>query len=482
MPSSRRAGLQRCAWAAAATAAVIAAACSGSPSPTSPTGDAGATDGTTGGDPDAGMPPGFDAPPPTGLFPLRVAGDGSSLISADGKPFLLHGEAAWSLIAEPTSTGAMQYLADRHTRGVTALLVNLIEHMYSDHPPKDAAGDAPFTKAGDFATPNEAYFAHADQIIDLAASQGMAVLLFPAYLGFDGGSQGWYQEMSTMPLASCTSYGQFLGQRYANRQNIVWMWGGDYTPPSGLRGEMCMLAIRDGIIAAEPGALASAHWSQESTSYDEPAFTGAIDLIGVYTYQPDLQPCLAARTSTAHPRMPTFLMETCYEGETLSGCMAAPSEARRRQFWGWLGCGAGEFTGNHEIWQFTTGWQQQLGSPASVSASRLVTMADQLAWQTLEVDDALLEAGGGTSGHTDEVAAARTADRSRAVIYVPPDGASKITVNLGELSGAVTATWEDPTADHAVPAGTGLSGSVDFTIPGSNMAGDQDWVLLLSAP
>src|SRR5690348_15182450 len=89
---------------------------------------------------DGGVLPGFDAAPPPGLFPLGVSADGGSLITADGRPFLLHGEAAWSLIAQLTTIDAMRYLADRHARGVTALLVNLIEHQYADHAPKDAAG------------------------------------------------------------------------------------------------------------------------------------------------------------------------------------------------------------------------------------------------------------------------------------------------------------------------------------------------------
>jgi hypothetical protein len=159
-----------------------------------------------------------------------------------------------------------------------------------------------------------------------------------------------------------------------------------------------------------------------------------------------------------------------------------PSEARRRQFWGWLGCGAGEFMGSNKIWQFISGWQGQLGSPVSVSASRLLGIAQQMAWQTLAPDDALVTAGGGTSGEIDEVAAARTADRSHAAIYIPPDGASKISVDLNELSGPVTATWQDPTADKAVAAGSGLTGSHDFTTPGHNAGGDSDWVLVLSAP
>lgn len=429
---------------------------------------------------DGGTLPGFDAPPPTGLFPLGVSTDGGSLVTADGRPFLLHAEAAWSLIAQPDTAGAMQYLADRHRRGVQAVLVNLIEHLYSDHHPADAAGDAPFTTDGDFSKPNEAYFAHADQVIDLAASQGIAVLLVPSYLGFNGGNEGWFKEMSDLSAAQCRSYGDFVGQRYASRHNIIWVWGGDYTPPTGSAGETCMKSIRDGILAAEPGALATAHWQPESTSRDEAAFANSISLVGVYTYMNDLQTCLAARKVT--PRKPAFLIETCYEHESIRSCPDTPADIRRRQWWAFLGCGAGEIVGNNPIWKFGTGWPQQLASPASLGEQRLAAIAGSVAWQTLAPDTALITVGQAPAGNDAELAIARSADRKQAVIYVPPAGASAITVDLTRMTGSVTAIWQDPAADHSVAAGDGLTGSHAFTTPGRNNGGDSDWVLVLTAP
>ena len=165
-------------------------------------------------------------------FPLRRAG--ACLVDAGGAPVWLHGEAAWSLVVQPDDAELARYLADRRARGVNALVVNLIEHKFADRAPLDASGDAPFTTAGDFSTPNEAYFAHADAVINAAASQGIAVLLAPAYLGYTGTDEGWSAEMSTMGKAAgapkCSTYGQFVGQRYAHSTNIVWLWGGDTTP------------------------------------------------------------------------------------------------------------------------------------------------------------------------------------------------------------------------------------------------------------
>jgi hypothetical protein len=469
----------RCRYPGWLALAVLATAC-GSPTGNGPDGGGG-DDGVV----DAGVLPGFDAMPPMGLFPLQVSADGTHLTGHDGKPFLLHGEAAWSLIVQLSTNDAMRYLADRNARGVNTLIVNLIEHFYSDHPPSNAAGNAPFSKAGDFSTPSEAYFGHADVVIDLAASQGMVVLLTPSYLGINGGNEGWFQEMDAMgktSLAKCTSYGNYLGQRYASKTNIIWMWGGDYTPPTG-PGEACMKAISDAILAAAPPSQtlrATGHWNMETTSLIEPLFKSTIDIVGVYTYQLALPKCRAA-LSAPEARKPLFLMETCYEGEMFGRCPAA-SDVRRQQWWSILGCGAGEIYGVEGLWQFASNWQQKLGSPISVAEQRLFAIVQQVAWHTLQIDDALVSAGRGGAGSAAEVIATRTADGRQALIYMPPNAASTITVELGRLNGTVNATWQDPTADHSVAAGDGLSGSHDFTRPtGGNGGGANDWALVLTA-
>jgi len=245
----------------AAAALVALSACSSSSPPNGSDGS-----GTGGNGDSAG--PAVDGSPPPGLFPLHVSSDHASLVTDDGKPFLLHGEAAWSLIAQLDASQVNQYLTDRHNRGVNVVLVNLIEHKFALKAPQNATGVAPFRNKNDFTTTNEAYFAFADNVIDLAANLGMAVLLTPSYLGFEGTDEGWYGEMSQMTTAQCSTYGKFLGQRYVSRHNIIWVWGGDRTPQSGERAEGCMLAIRDAIHTAQPTALTTGHWNEETTSLE----------------------------------------------------------------------------------------------------------------------------------------------------------------------------------------------------------------------
>ncbi len=75
-----------------------------------------------------------------------------------------------------------RYLEDRQKRGFNSIIVNLIEHKFCTTPPKTRAGLAPFTKAGDFSTPNPAYFDFAHKVVKKANDRGIVVWLFPAYL------------------------------------------------------------------------------------------------------------------------------------------------------------------------------------------------------------------------------------------------------------------------------------------------------------
>ncbi|QQR90008.1 MAG: DUF4038 domain-containing protein [Myxococcales bacterium] len=408
----------------------------------------------------------------SGVFPLGVSANGRYVVDASGNPFLIHGEAAWSLIVQLNLTEAETYLQDRHSRGVTTLLVNLIESYFSDNPPNNANGDAPFTTPGDFTTPNEAYFAHADAVLALAADNGIAVMLFPSYLGYNGNSEGWFSVMSALTEQECTEYGHYVGSRYASYDNIIWMWGGDYTPPSNSVGEDCMKAIADAIVAADPNAPTSAHWAPETSSREKSRFADRIDYVGAYTYGYTLPFCRSKRDE--QPTRPTFLLETRYENEAGESVV----NIRRQQWWGMLGCGAGQISGNRPIWLFDSGYADEYDSPLSLYQQRLAALISARPWYDLEPTDTLVTSGEGSG--SSEVAASLTADGTLALVYLPPDHNSGITVDLSLMSGSVTATWYDPTTDASVSAGSSLSGSQLFSHPGTNSEGQNDWLLELT--
>jgi hypothetical protein len=65
----------------------------------------------------------------TASFPLRLKRGERYLVDSRGQPFLIHGDAAWSLLVQLKRDEVDDYLEDRVARGFNALLVNLIEHI-----------------------------------------------------------------------------------------------------------------------------------------------------------------------------------------------------------------------------------------------------------------------------------------------------------------------------------------------------------------
>ena len=94
------------------------------------------------------------------------------------------------LIARLTREDVDLYLETRRQQGFNTVMVELIDHQFTDNPPNNAYSVRPFTRAGDFSTPNEAYFAHAEYVIAKANEKGMLVLLDAGLPGIPGRRRG----------------------------------------------------------------------------------------------------------------------------------------------------------------------------------------------------------------------------------------------------------------------------------------------------
>ncbi len=205
-------------------------------------------------------------PPPTAVvFPLRVGSDLRHLVDQGGKAFLVVGDTPWSIFTAITKADAEAYLEDRRQRGFNAIIVNIIEHFFNG--PVNRDGQAPFTKTGavyDFSKPNDAYFAHVDYVLGLARDKGMLVLMTPAYLGFGGGSEGWWPEINTSvnTEAVMENYGRYLGNRYKSFNNVIWVMGGDYYTAATLAKTR---AIVRGIQATDQPRLFTAHNARQES-------------------------------------------------------------------------------------------------------------------------------------------------------------------------------------------------------------------------
>jgi hypothetical protein len=439
-------------------------------------------------------------------YPLKISTNGRYLVDQVNKPFRIQGDSAQSLIANLTYAEADTYLSDRQRKGFNAVNINLLEARFAIHAPANRNGDAPFTKPGDFSRPNEAYFAFADSIMDLAASKGMLISLAAMYLGSNGGDEGWWTVLTNgiNTQTVCYNFGLYIGKRYKNRKNIFWVIGGDFLPPEGSEGEARLRRFMGGIRDAGAKQLWAGDWKLPCISTDEKAFASLMDLNAVYTWGIPRHPGTTygeARTAfTDSPPHPAYLKEVGYENE--NWIPGDPASVRKYEYWGILGgATAGALFGNRDIWEFATAswwsgfafghgpWQAALDSTGAFDMTRLGRLLDPLPWYDLVPSGldgmkTLVTEGGGSYGQLDYVTGAATSDGRVLLAYVPPRTAhsTSITLDMTALRGSARAQWFDPTSGNYLEVGGSPFpnvGTRSFKTPGGNSAGAGDWILLL---
>jgi hypothetical protein len=415
-------------------------------------------------------------------FPLAVGPGRRYLEDAAGKPFLIHGEAAWSLIGQLTRENVDLYLNDRRARGFNTLIISLIEHRFSTNAPANAYGQQPFLTVGDYTTPNEQYFDHADWVVRRAAENGFLVLLVPSYMGAGGGSEGWYVEMTANGPAKLRQYGKYLGKRYRHFTNIIWLHGADYNPPD----RSLVTAIAEGIREFDIQRLHTAQCEPDTSPIEYWRGQDWLNVNTVYTYGPVSSAAL--KEYTRAEGMPFFLIESAYENER----NATDQRLRTQAYHAVLSGAAGQIFGNNPIWHFDgpglyrapVSWQEAMGSKATQSMTHLRRLLSAVSgWWTLEPDVSHSFLLHGLGSGYDRAVAARTADRSFAIVYVPK--IRQITLNLRDLTGPrIAARWYDPAnGDFSKVEGSPFpaTGSQNFRPDSKNSAGFGDWALILQS-
>lgn len=94
-------------------------------------------------------------------------------------------------------------------------------------------GNVPLDE-NDPAKPNEAYFTHVDYIVDKAAQYGIVIAFLPTW-GDKLIKAGWGQGPEIFNINNARAYGRYVGNRYKNRENIVWVLGATVIRAMGRR-------------------------------------------------------------------------------------------------------------------------------------------------------------------------------------------------------------------------------------------------------
>ncbi|MGB7768956.1 MAG: DUF4038 domain-containing protein, partial [Verrucomicrobiia bacterium] len=320
-------------------------------------------------------------------------------------------------------------------------------------------------------------------IVRMAATNGIQVMLDPIETG------GWLTTMLANGTTRCRTYGQYLGNRYKNFPNIIWISGNDFQNWSTATNDAVVTAVALGIKDYDTNHFQTIELNYNvSSSLDDPNWAPIVRLNAAYTYYPTYDEVLHAyRQSTNRP---VFMEEANYEYEALIAgepVTTAPI-LRQQEYWTLLSGGAGQLYGNHYIWPFLSGWQTHLDTPGALEMRYLTALFTPRAWYNLvpDTNHVVVTAGYGTyssSGYVSAnsyITAASTPDGTLAIAYMPT--VRTITVNLAKFGGAVTARWYDPSSgNYSSITGSPFAntGTQNFTPTGNNADGDGGWVLVM---
>jgi hypothetical protein len=434
---------------------------------------------------------GTPTPTPTASFPLKKSPNNRYLTDQNGTPFLLIGDSNWMSVAQFRNADIDTYLADRAAKGFNTILVQTIDTHFSDNAPNNIDGVAPFTVPNNFSTANPAFYTRFDYLLNRAATYGMVVVTFPLYTGVRC-EKGWGQQMIASSTADLQTFGTFLGNRYKNKPNIIWVMAGDESPYTcGL--ETKVNAFATSLTTADPNHLVTQH-NQGGEAVTPWLAHGPVPswLTLNSTYGPS--PLTFTQGQTAYNRAntrPFFMIESYYENmHSLSR-----KDVRSEAYWALLSGNCGYVFGNCPMWgagsavthtkcpDINADWHLQLNSPGARDMTRLKNLFTSVAWHTLVPDftHTTVTAGYGTGITT--VTTSRASNGSFVMSYLP--SLNRVTVNMTRLTGSsVVARWYDPSNGvYTTVAGSPFpnTGSRVFTPTGNNSSGASDWVLVLQS-
>jgi hypothetical protein len=415
-------------------------------------------------------------------FPLKASADNRYLVDQNDRPFLIIGDAPQAMVGNLSVADAKHFIADRAKWGVDALWVNLLCNGYTACNANGTTFDgiAPFTTPGDLSTPNPAYFARAKRMLDAAAARGMVVLLDPIETG------GWLGVLDSNGADKARRYGEYLGDRFKDTPNIVWMSGNDFQSWRDPSQNALVRAVMRGIAERDKNHIQTAELDYYvSATLDDPALKPLIGLDAVYTYRPTYAKELSEYKRTSF--RPTFMVEANYEFEHNGGTDGGTTQnLRRQEWWTALSGTTGQLYASAYSWRLTGDWKNNLDTVGIRQFSYVKQLLTQMDWWNLVPDraHAVLTKGYGRFSTDDAIpddtyaTAARTSDGAWIVAFLPTR--RTVTIDLSKLSGPGNASWLDPSdfSLHVIGNVTN-NGMQNFTPPGNNHDGDGSWLLLV---
>lgn len=412
-------------------------------------------------------------------------------ILKDGKPFFWLGDTGWELFHRLNREQADYYLKRRAEQGFTVIQAVALAEFDGLHVP-NPYGDLPLN-FDDPKQPNEAYFKHVDYIIDKAAEYNISIAFLPTW-GDKIWKGSWGKGPEVFTAENAKIYGQWLGNRYKDKKNIIWILGGDRNPQNQTHLAIWR-AMAAGIIEGIGGkdkAMLSFH--------PQPNDQGA----GEYFYNDEWLDfnmfqtghCRDSRvfdkikdSYNRSPVKPVIDGEPLYEDHPV--CFNANDlgtssayDVRKYAYLDLFAGACGHTYGCHDIWQFYSVyreavngphvyWQEAMELPGAMQMQYVRKLIESYPMLERVPDQSLIV-------ENDLSAAERIqATRGNDYLFVYTAAGKSFTVNLGKISGSkVKAYWYNPRNGEKTHSATFTNkGQQKFSPPTGGYG--NDWILVI---
>ena len=314
-----------------------------------------------------------------------MAASGRYLEHSDGTPFLYLADTNWELIHRLSFEEATVLVETRARQGFNALQVVALAELDGLRTP-NYYGDYPLTNE-DPTRPDETggYWRYLDQIFELAEANGLYIALLPSW--GDKVSRDWGEGPVVFGEASARTYGEWIGRRFRDRPNLIWVNGGD-RDPGGY--EEIWTEMAEGIRSQDRDHLMTFHPQGEQSSAMNFHQAPWLDFHMLQTGHGSQSLDHVYRMMTAaidrEPRKPVVDGEPRYENHPIgfnarNGYFDA-GDVRQAIYIGLFLGGSGFTYGCHAVWQFASerfqpinnpisGWQNSLELPGANQVARI---------------------------------------------------------------------------------------------------------------
>jgi hypothetical protein len=427
--------------------------------------------------------------------PLRVTDDGHYLQYSDGTPFFWLGDTGWELFHRLTLAEARTYLDNRKKKGFNVIQAVILAEFDGLRKP-NLYGQTPLIDL-DPLKPNEAYFSMVDSVIGMAGKRGIYMGLLPTW--GDKITKAWGAGPVVFDSVNAYHYGVWLGKRYRDRPNIIWILGGDrparkdsidYIP---IWRQMAR-GLREGtmhpcIIAYHPsGGSSSSQWLQQEAWLDVNMFQSG------HGAGHDV-PCweFVARDRALTPVKPTLDAEPNYEDHPVSpwpkwdpaNGYFRDYDVRKQCYRSVFAGACGVTYGHHAVWQFYSPreekinyvdrpWTDAIDRPGATQVGWLRSLIESHHAYDRIPDASLIVEGQGRGG--EYAAAFRTGDDKTIMVYLPVG--KKVVVNTSAIKRErISVQYFNPRNGRYSEAKTETRADRLTSEPATK----EDWVLIVTA-